>query len=66
MDEDRRSGGVWMLLAALVLGLVVAGILVLEPASDRYRWLCEARGHLWVQPSHGEPYCGDGSGNPRT
>jgi hypothetical protein len=62
MSDTRRTGGVWMLLAAVVAGVVVAGVLLLGPASDRYRAICEARGHLWVQPTHGEPYCGDGSG----
>ena len=64
MSEGRRSGGMWMLAAALLVGVAVSGVLLLEPASDRYRAICEARGHLWVQPTHGEPYCGDGSGNP--
>lgn len=64
MTESRRSDGLWMLVAALVSGLVVAGAFVLEPASDRFRWVCEVRGHLWVQPTHGEPYCADGTGNP--
>ena len=65
MTEDRAAGRLWMLIAGLVAGLVLAGLLLIEPASDRSRWLCELRGHLWVQPTHGEPYCGDGSGNPR-
>lgn len=64
MKEGGRGARLWMLLAALLSGLVVAAVLVVQPVSDRYRWVCEARGHLWVQPSHGEPYCGDGSGNP--
>lgn len=64
MSEGRRSGGLSMLVAALLAGVVVAAVLLLEPVSDRSRAVCEARGHLWVQPTHGEPYCGDGSGNP--
>lgn len=64
MSDTGRTGRLWMLLSALVAGVVVAGLLLLEPASDRYRAICEARGYLWVQPTHGEPYCGDGSGNP--
>lgn len=64
MSVSRRGGGLWMLVAALLAALVVGAVLVVEPASDRYRWVCETRGHLWVQPTHGEPYCGDGSGNP--
>lgn len=59
----RRRGGL-TLITVLVLSLVVGRLVLLEPTSDRYRWVCEARGYLWVQPTHGEPYCGDGSGNP--
>ena len=62
MSLGSRNG--LMLVAALVLAFVVGSLLLLEPTSDRYRWVCEERGYLWVQPSHGEPYCGDGSGNP--
>ena len=64
MTQNLGSRNVLMLVAPLVLAFVVGILVLLEPASDRFRWVCEARGHLWVQPTHGEPYCGDGSGNP--
>jgi hypothetical protein len=54
-------------LAVATVAVLVAVVLVaaFNPSlNDRYRWLCELKGHLWVQPTHGEPYCGDGTGNP--
>ncbi|MDP9067977.1 MAG: hypothetical protein M3N53_06490 [Actinomycetota bacterium] len=51
---------------AVVAVVVAAGLLLNKDLNDRYRWLCEAKGHLWVQPTHGDPYCGDGTGNPAT
>ena len=52
-----------MAIVALVVLLLSLG-LVDNALSDRFRWVCETKGDLWVQPTHGEPYCGDGSGNP--
>ncbi len=53
-----------LLVAILLVCLLLAAVLLNKNAADQYRWLCEFKGHLWVQPTHGEPYCGDGSGNP--
>jgi hypothetical protein len=56
----------WLVaVATAVLLFVLLSLgLVDNDLADRYRWVCEAKGDLWVQPTHGEPYCGDGSGNP--
>lgn len=50
--------------AAVLVFVLLSRGLVDNDLADRYRWVCEAKGALWVQPTHGEPYCGDGSGNP--
>jgi len=51
-------------VAIALLFACAAGFLSSGFASDRLRWLCESKEHVWVQPTHGRPYCGDGSGNP--
>ena len=52
------------MITAVFVFVVLSLGLVDNDLADRYRWVCETKGALWIQPTHGEPYCGDGSVNP--
>ena len=52
-----------LLTAVLVFVLLSLG-LVDNDLADRYRWVCETKGALWIQPTHGEPYLRRRVGKP--
>ncbi len=55
-DKQRRI----LVLVMVGMFVVVLGVPSIRWLADRSAWLCELKGDLWVQPTHGKPYCGDG------